>query len=66
MELEKMWELKNEILNKATETSSGLKAKIEYSDEVYEAVEEICELESWNYWYDSNNGNYIEVTLEEY
>ena len=66
MELEKMWELKNEILNKAVETQSGLVTKIEYSDEAMEAVEEIAELEGWEFWHDCNNGNYIAITLEAY
>ena len=56
---------KEEILNKAFEKNSNLISRVDFTEENYEVVEKICESESWEYFYDSNNGNYIEITIEK-
>ena len=61
MTVEQMKEL---IINNSYETETGIKSKIEGINQNLELVEKVCEMEEWEFWFDSFDGDYITITID--
>ena len=54
---------KEMIINNSYEIETGIKSKVE-GIKNFEQVEKICEKEGWECWFDSNDGDFITITIE--
>ena len=45
-------------------TITGIKSKIVGIEQNLELVEKVCEIEGWESWFDSFDGDFITITIE--
>ena len=57
-------QMKEIIVNNSYETETGIKSKIVGIEQNLELVEKVCEIEGWESWFDSFDGDYITITIE--